>query len=905
MRQITLSRRSVLKAAGIAGAASMMGINLSPAHAAEAAAKDRTEQLLKDGWHFGHCRMCMRGTCPNLYKVKNGVVVEIMGNPNTPTSKGALCAKGQSIIQNLYNPYRVKAPMKRTNPKKGLSEDPMWVEISWEEAMSTTAGVLKKVRERDPRRFIYQVGFGDMDFFCTFMFYFAGAYGTPNYIKSNGTLCVLHYASDLVHGVFPGVKPDATYAKYILAMGMNLGMGIASSDGGVRGLLDRIVYEKDIKVVCVDPHCGPDASKTEWVPIRPGGELAFMMGVIHSMMYEVKKLDFDFLAWRTNSPYLIGPDGYYARGKDGKPQIRDAADGKIKSFDDKTLKDPDIYAKNVMVNGVKTNASFVLVKAGFKTYTPEWASKISGIPAKKIREIAKDFIDNASIGETIEMVNGKGEKLVLPKRTSVCEGKRGIKNMRDGVPADLMTKIMNMLVGSIDVPGGMLGTQRGPYLSPDQDGVVAPKGEARYRDPVYPPQHVNLSEYFPHKHTLPTLAYRVAADPKKYGLEYEIDALLVVGSNPIASTTEPYMVADSVAKIPFTATVAYHYDEMAHMSNVLLPCHALLEKESVNCYEGAFDVYTKETVTKKVMMYREPFTPVYNSRQPQDIIIELCDRIGMIDDFNANVNKTGVMLGEITFAQLEDKDKLVPGKRYTIREIWDKGVRAYFHKSLEEMKKEGMLVMDLAAADAYNSSWFKKGETRHPIYFERLKKSGDGLRKFFTEYKDKVYIPDFDMEDQLQYYEAVIKWRPKKLTEVKKGDKYDMISINWKTPTSPMRIGGNDQMPYLNEASGTFDPTYGKLSINTKTAKEKGIKEGDTIWVESENGKIKGEVHVTELIFPDVVGVAGALGRLVDSLGKKAASYPMYNKLTNAKISDCCAVAIGVSNSVPVRIYKA
>jgi len=56
---------------------------------------------------------------------------------------------------------------------------------------------------------------------------------------------------------------------------------------------------------------------------------------------------------------------------------------------------------------------------------------------------------------------------------------------------------------------------------------------------------------------------------------------------------------------------------------------------------------------------------------------------------------------------------------------------------------------------------------------------------------------------------------------------------------------------------------------------------------------------------PGIVGVAGALGRVVDSLGKKAASFPMYNKLTNAKISDCCAVAIGVSNSVPVRIYKA
>jgi anaerobic selenocysteine-containing dehydrogenase len=297
--------------------------------------------------------------------------------------------------------------------------------------------------------------------------------------------------------------------------------------------------------------------------------------------------------------------------------------------------------------------------------------------------------------------------------------------------------------------------------------------------------------------------------------------------------------------------------------------------------------------------------PLYNTKQPQDIIIELCERIGMIDDFNANINKTGVILGEVTFAKLDPKDYLQPGKRYTIAEIWDKGVKAYFNRPLDDMKKEGIIVQQMAPADAYNSSFFKKGETRHPIYFERLKRSGDELRKFFTEYKDKIYLPDFDMEDQLQYYEPVIKWRPKDLTEVKKGNKYDMISINWKAPTSPMRIAGNDQLPYLNEVSETFDPTYGKICLNTKTAAEKGIKEGDTIWVESANGKVSGQVHVTELIFPDVVGFAGALGRLVDSLGKKASSYPMYNKLTNAKISTCCAVAIGVSNSVPVRIYKA
>ena len=51
---------------------------------------------------------------------------------------------------------------------------------------------------------------------------------------------------------------------------------------------------------------------------------------------------------------------------------------------------------------------------------------------------------------------------------------------------------------------------RSPYhLKPDADGVVEPKGEARDNPMHYPPQHINLSDYFPHKHTLPVMAYKV------------------------------------------------------------------------------------------------------------------------------------------------------------------------------------------------------------------------------------------------------------------------------------------------------------------------------------------------------------------------------------------------------------
>lgn len=899
-----VSRRTVLKAAGVLGTAAVIGTGYTGKSEAKGLAEVKTAPHGKDGWHFSHCRMCMRGDCANMYRVENGVVVELKGNPKSENGKGTMCARGQSLIQNLYNPYRVKAPMKRTNPKKGLNEDPMWVEISWDEALNTTAKKLKEVRDKDPRRFIFQVGFGDMNYFCTYLFYFAAAYGTPNYLKSNGTLCALHYAADLVQGIFPVTVSDLTYAKYVVTMGRHTGMSIGAANGGARGAVDAIVGGKT-KFVVVDPRCSAEAGKGDWVPIKPGTDLAFLMGVAHSIIYEVKKYDVESLRWWTNSPYLINANGDYFRGKDGKPQIYDLSDKKVKSFDDKTLKTPDIEAE-IKVGKEKLKASFLLVKESLKGNTPEWAEKITTVPAGKIRKVAEEFVENASIGKTVELKDNSGKVRKFPLRTSSIICQRGTMGQRDGVGGDLMSKVINMLVGSLDVPGGNVACARGPFLSPDKDGVVEPKMEALFKEPTWPPQHIDLYEFFPHKHSIPALAYQVAMDPHKYGLEYEIDALLTVGGNPISSSTEPYMVAESVSRIPFSATLAYHYDEMAHMSDILLPSHAILEKESVNCYESAFDVYQKDTMGLKMLMYRDPFPSVYDSRQSQDIIMDISERMGIISNFNDAMNKMGVMIGEISIAFLDKEDYFDLDKRYTVREVWDRGVRKYFGKehTMDSMNKTGLIIQREAPGDCYNTGRYDKGETRFPFYFARLKDSGDKLRSFFDKHKDKIYMPGWDIKEHLSFYEPTISWRPNKVNSVKKDDKYDLVSITYKTQYSPMRIGAVDQLPYLNEVGETFDPFYGTVSLNTETAKEKGLVNGDTVVIESEYGKVNGKLFVTELLQPGVVGVAGALGRLNEASGPKGTKYLHYNKLTGNNINDFDPVTMGVTNTVPVRIYK-
>ncbi|MBC7293984.1 MAG: molybdopterin-dependent oxidoreductase, partial [Thermoleophilia bacterium] len=138
------------------------------------------------------CKQCGNKVwCTAQVYIKDGVVLRVEGDPENPMNNGRLCARGQSMMMSLYSPYRVKAPMKRTNPRKGLDEDPGWVEISWEEALDTVAEKLRAVREKDPRRFAHIFGFASYGWTITDEA-FCPAFGTPNAIRSHGYLCPVH-----------------------------------------------------------------------------------------------------------------------------------------------------------------------------------------------------------------------------------------------------------------------------------------------------------------------------------------------------------------------------------------------------------------------------------------------------------------------------------------------------------------------------------------------------------------------------------------------------------------------------------------------------------------------------------------------------------------------------------------
>jgi anaerobic selenocysteine-containing dehydrogenase len=94
-----------------------------------------------DYWKASTCGMCPAG-CGIIVRTREHKANKIEGNPLHPVNRGALCARGQAGLEVLYNPDRIKAPMKRV----GERGEGKWEEISWDEAIKMIAAKLSEIK---------------------------------------------------------------------------------------------------------------------------------------------------------------------------------------------------------------------------------------------------------------------------------------------------------------------------------------------------------------------------------------------------------------------------------------------------------------------------------------------------------------------------------------------------------------------------------------------------------------------------------------------------------------------------------------------------------------------------------------------------------------------------------------
>ncbi|MHB0869433.1 MAG: molybdopterin-dependent oxidoreductase [Chloroflexota bacterium] len=842
-------------------------------------------------WKTTGCRMCgNKAWCTARVKIRDGVVVNVEGDPSNPVSQGKLCSRGQASIFNLYNPYRVKAPMKRTNPRKGLDQDPGWVEIGWEEALTTVAERLKKIRDEDPRKFAHVWGFGGY-WWVVQDGAFLPAFGTPNQLRTHGVLCPVHYGCSLVQGAFLD-KQDVQYCRYLVTIGGTLGPNIGSAHS-TRAL--AAARERGMKIVVVDPRCGHEASLAdEWIPIRPGTDLAFTLAMLNVVMNEIGVFDEEFVKRRTNAVYLIGPDGYYLKDPaGGKPLIWDPIEGRAKSFDDPTIRDYALEGR-FSVNGAEGAVAFGLIKDAVKQYTPEWAEKITTVPAATLRRISREFVDAAHIGETIEI-----DGFQFPFRPAIVKSERGTLGKKGGAYQHLASKMLCMLVGSLDVPGGYLGSITGPVLSPGPDGVVEPKAEAVPIPFKYPPD-IDLRQYYPNRHAMPHIAWKAILDPARYGIPYDVEALMIYGGNPITNNANPEQAIAAISKVPFVVTIAYLYDEAAELSDILLPESALMERYGIQKLGDHFvQAVDEPSLRVHGVLLRQPVVkPLHNTRQADDIYVELAERIGFLygeGGLNDHINR---------FWELKEPHRLELGRRYSTPEIMDRVLKGKFgvERGLKYFQDSAVFYEMWSKKESYNYYYYPMGTTRHPFYFEHLLRTGDTLRRNLEEHG--IAIPGQDMEDVWDYYRPIPRWTGR--SDEKTAGQYDLCALNWATPQFRMSCGDQTGNPLLHEVVDRCDPYQFVVLLNRDTAEKKGLRDGDRVVVEAYwGGKARGTLRVTELIHPDAVGIPALHGFRSMHRNPVARRGPHFNSLLSSAEGTFDPVHGGIDRSPRVRVYRA
>ncbi len=405
-----------------------------------------------DVWVPSSCSLCY-GSCSILAHRVDGIITKIEGNPNSVVGKGRLCGKGVSGIMTHYDPHRLKVPLRRTNPEKGIGIDPKWEEISWDEALDEVAGHLKRIHEDDPRK-LYTMRTTTVHTFSVPWASFIAAYGTINSSAAGGGLHCgngAHLISGIMHASW-SVVPDFELCNYSVFFGASKGHAAGHvSNSNMKKAADARI--RGMKMVVVDPFANQAGAKaSEWVPIRVGTDAALALAMANIMVNDLGIYDAPYLKAKTNGPYLIGPDKLYVRDpQTNKPLVWDEQAGQAVTFD---RAEPDNMALegSFQANGVTCQPSFALIKEHLKTYTAEKAEEISTVPAATVTKMATDFATEARIGSTI-VIDG----VSVPFRPVAAIAFRGSQGHKNSTYNMLSVDLLNQLVGCADMAGGALG----------------------------------------------------------------------------------------------------------------------------------------------------------------------------------------------------------------------------------------------------------------------------------------------------------------------------------------------------------------------------------------------------------------------------------------------------------------
>ncbi len=287
-----INRRELLKLIG----AATFGMAL-PEELLHALPKEGDWIPYEEYWSTGVCLQCPSG-CGLRIRSVNRWPVKLEGIKDYPINKGRLCPKGQSGLQVLYDPDRIRHPLKR----KGKRGEGSWEKISWGEGIGLVLEKLKSLRAGGRPEGLMLLGGRYRGHMADLMTRFMEAYGSPNHLgnPARGSEGILkgHF---FTMGAKDFLAIHWEEVNFVLSFGSSL---LEASRNSLRNLWGYGYLRRGRpgirgKLVQIDPRFSVTASKADqWIPIRPGTDGALALAISHWMIKE-KRYDREFIERHT------------------------------------------------------------------------------------------------------------------------------------------------------------------------------------------------------------------------------------------------------------------------------------------------------------------------------------------------------------------------------------------------------------------------------------------------------------------------------------------------------------------------------------------------------------------------------------------------------------------------------
>ena len=395
--------------------------------------------------------------------LKDGIIRYSDGNKEHPTNKGVLCAKGSAGIMQQNSPAKLKKPLLRV----GERGEGKFKEIEWDEALNTATLWLSEVRNKDPKKLAFFTG---RDQSQSLTGWWASKFGTCNF-AAHGGFCSVNMAAAGMYTIGGSFwefgEVDWDYTKYLLLFGC----AEDHDSNPIKMGLGNLKTRKDTKFVSINPvKTGYSAIADEWLGIRPGTDGLF----IHSIIYELlkaNKIDWKYLQRYTNANWLVinnpgkSDHGLFIRDKNNNPLIFCKKNKQIQNISIK-VSQPSFFG-NYEYNKKNLIPAFELITKDLLNdeFKPSKVSSQIDIDENVIKRIASEIAETAFEKE-IELpfewtdMNGVKHKKMIGRPVSM-HAMRGISAHSNGFDTCRLIHLLQMIIGSIDVPGGF--RYKAPY----------------------------------------------------------------------------------------------------------------------------------------------------------------------------------------------------------------------------------------------------------------------------------------------------------------------------------------------------------------------------------------------------------------------------------------------------------